>query len=559
MSVSARLAGYYSRTLVQMTIAHRGRATAAIARISSTSPLSARAPGLRGSFLSRAVYAHIPRACLAFFCVVGPACRTQSPPAPRVLRVASPSAPVTLDPHLHNENFTFSLLANIHDGLTAFDAQMGLRPALAVAWESPSDTVWRFTLRRSARFHDGRPLTAADVVSSLERARHHPRSVVASYLVAVESVAALDEGTVEIRTLRPYPLLANKLTFVSIVPQDAPEEITHPVGTGPFRYVSYDEEVGLKLRGVPDAWSGQHPWDEVRFLFEPSSLRRAELWLDGEVEIAQFLTPEAAALVTDRMPEALVLQEGTNVSYLGVRMDRAPFSDPRVRRALSLALDRGVVAEQLGNEVVPTGQLVSPHVFGHVPSLEPPEQDLAVARSLLAEAGLAEGSILTLETSPTHAREARATASQLSQVGLDIRVVERPGREFYARVVAGDVSLFLISYICSAGDASDLFDAALHTRDPMQGWGQANLMRYSNAALDRLIERAGSERLMSERRLLLAEATKLALGDLPLIPLWYKRHFHAVQPWLSWQPRNDARLLAVEVEPDTSAPRASGS
>lgn len=132
---------------------------------------------------------------IALLAVLPFACaRRASTPAPP-LRIAMPSAPTSLDPHLQDEVNTFSVLGNIYEGLTEFDADMQVQPALAVRWENPDDLTWRFHLRRGVRFHDGRPLTAADVVFSLNRARSHPQSRVASYLVAVRDVQALDSST----------------------------------------------------------------------------------------------------------------------------------------------------------------------------------------------------------------------------------------------------------------------------------------------------------------------------------------------------------------------------
>src|SRR4051794_5240375 len=175
----------------------------------------------------------LPACVLLALCAA--ACHSR-PAAP--LRILISSAPLSLDPHLQDEANTFAVLGNVYEGLTAFDGDMRLHPALAERWESPDDLTWRFHLRSGIHFHDGRPLEAADVVASLERARHHPRSQVAGYLVAVSGVKAVDAQTVDVVTTRPYALLLNKLAFVYIVPRDAPPDIQDVVGTGPYRVAS---------------------------------------------------------------------------------------------------------------------------------------------------------------------------------------------------------------------------------------------------------------------------------------------------------------------------------
>ncbi|MRR12267.1 hypothetical protein EG835_07345, partial [bacterium] len=161
------------------------------------------------------------------------------PPLP--IRIAIHSAPQSFDPHLQNEILTAAVLANIFDSLTEFDEESQIRPALAAEWTNPDARTWVFRLRPGVLFHDGRPLTAEDVVFSLARARKHPRTDLASYLVEVESVKALDPLTVEIRTRRPFAALLVKLSPIPIVPRGSPETITRPVGTGSYRFLKYEE------------------------------------------------------------------------------------------------------------------------------------------------------------------------------------------------------------------------------------------------------------------------------------------------------------------------------
>jgi len=119
--------------------------------------------------------------------------------------------------------------------------------------------------------------------------------------------------------------------------------------------------------------------------------------------------------------------------------------------------------------------------------------------------------------------------------------------ELYSRLAAGQVSFFLAGYACDSGDASDLFDAVLHSKDPGRGYGDANFMGYSNPDLDQLIEMAGSTMDMGRRRDMLEQAARLALADLPLIPLWHNRALYGVRKGVRWEPRFDRKVLAAEL------------
>ena len=130
-------------------------------------------------------------------------------PATRVepMRVGLYAAPLSLDPHLENEFLTSAVLANAFEGLTTLDGGMRVEPALAVSWDTPGPSTWRFRLRPGARFQDGRPVTARDVAGSLDRARHHPRSGVSHYLADVVDVRVAAPDVVEIRTQASSSLL----------------------------------------------------------------------------------------------------------------------------------------------------------------------------------------------------------------------------------------------------------------------------------------------------------------------------------------------------------------
>ena len=169
--------------------------------------------------------------------LVALSCRGRAPKDEIVL--AQVTSVVSLDPHLHDEEATHSTLSHFYSSLVNFGPELDVVPELAVSWDNPSDTLWRFHLRSGVVFHDGRPLEAADVVASLRRALDMKESQVRYYLEAVEDVRATDGATVEISTRHPSAALLNKLVFVAIVPRDTPRTpITSPAGTGPYRFVS---------------------------------------------------------------------------------------------------------------------------------------------------------------------------------------------------------------------------------------------------------------------------------------------------------------------------------
>jgi peptide/nickel transport system substrate-binding protein len=482
--------------------------------------------------------------CLA---ALAAGCSRPAAPSARPLRIALHSDPLVLDPHLRNEALTYSVLRNVYEGLTAFDAEMRIGPALAVSWENPNDLTWVFHLRPGVRFHDGRELTADDVVFSLDRARNLPASGFGSYVVAVSKVRALDPHTVELTTRRPYAILLNKLAFVLIVPAGSPPEIRQPVGTGPYRLISYQPGERLALGAFDGYWGGPSAIGHVDLLPITSRRARVARLIEGSLDVVQ--EPGAENLERLRAaPGCRVLeQESLTVDFLLLKAERPPLSDLRVRRAIHLALDRpALVAAVLRGGGHPVGQMVGRSVFGFAPDIAPPARDLAASRRLLAEAGYSGGIDLDLEFRPG-GRRAAEIRRQLAEAGIRVRLVELPWAKLFPRLLAHQVDFYLGAVLAPSADSSDLFDSMVHSRDAALGYGDSNLGDYHNAELDALIQESGSTLDMLSRRAQLERCMHLLMQDLALIPLYVPWNLFGVRDDLVWQPRRDGYLLAREM------------
>lgn len=494
-----------------------------------------------------------------------PASRAEAAAEDATVRVALHGDPSSLDPHLQAEVIAQAVLGNIYEPLVIFDRAMRPRPLLAESWTNPDELTWRFRLRPDLRFHDGRPLGVADVVASLERVRNHPRSRQSGSLVAVDDVVAIDDRHVEVRTHAPYAILLSKLAFVAILPADAPEVIETPVGSGPYRFAgrfagrSSDGGPGrVRLEKVPGHRRGDGAPAVVEYVFVADRDERIEGLLGGRFDLVDELALGDVGQVQAR--ESLRLEALTSlaITYLQIDRTRPPFDDRRVRLAVHLALDRqALVDEVYGGYARPAGQMVSQNVFGHDPDLEPARRDLAGARLLLEEAGYGDGLRVELE-----AREGRPATEhlrrQLAEAGIEVTVVERPWSEMYARLQQGEVGFYLGGWVCTSGDAGDLFDAKVHSPDPELGYGRANFVGYSDPELDRLIERANAARTLSQRGRLLRRALRLLREELVYLPLYSPEEVYGVRRRIRWTPRPDGRIYGLELvveEPDTDAPR----
>ncbi len=463
----------------------------------------------------------------------------------RILRVSLPAAPSALDPHLQDEWASRTILSHVYDSLVALDANMKVAPQLAERWETVGQLTWRFHIRHDVKFQDGRPLTADDVVASLRRSRHHPGSEISSYLLEVESVEKLGDWQVEIRTRRPYPILLNKLSFVAIVPQDAPSVIEAPVGTGPYRIESHSGDE-IILRAFDNYWGSIPPIKRVSFLFLNNHRNRLEAFLRGDIDLIYSFVVADLADFPDVLDQQFVSEPGLYIAYLQFRVDRPPFNDLRIRQAINLAIDRERLVEDAAEGAAqPASQLLSPQIFGYVPDLPVTQADPVKARALLEEAGYPDGIDLNI-----HLREGRtgqALIAQLNEVGIRLNPTVMAWPDLYAKLQTGEVDFYLGSWGCPSGDASELFDNKVHTLVPGGPYGTSNSMGYSNPILDGFIEDASATFSVEERKAVFARAMSILQEDLPIIPLLVDDYIYLVSPDVEWTSRLDGRVLAQEM------------
>ena len=467
----------------------------------------------------------------------------RKPPLP--VRVAIHSAPQSLDPHLQNEVLTAAVLANLYDGLTEFDGQSQVVPALAAEWKNPDERTWVFRLREGVRFHDGRALTAEDVVFSFDRAKSLPGSGLASYLVEVETVRAVGPATVEVRTRRPFAALLAKLTPIAIVPRGAPDRITLPVGTGSYR-LERERGDGLDLVPAASGWRGEAGLAPLAFVFEGNARRRLERLVAGEVDVAADLREDSVEALRSAACCREVAVPGSTVEYVRLSTIEAPFRDRRVRRAIDLAIDRpAYVASAHHGLGLPLGQLVVPGVFGFAPDLKATTRDLPEARRLLAEAGFPDGFDVVLEYRP--GRRGRLLAAQLAQAGVRVTPRETAWTELHPRLRRGEVGFYLGGVVAAPAQARDVLDGFVHTRDEARGYGVTNHSRYSNPEADARIEAAASTLEMIRRRELLQEAMRIVMADLFLLPIAGLYEVYGVREGVRFTPRLDSKLLGREI------------
>lgn len=492
----------------------------------------------------------------------------------RPLRVAFDAEWTSLDPHFHTFPYNLSVAHHLFDALVEHDAAQQVVPRLAERWEAVEPTRWRFHLRGDARFADGAPVTAADVAASVERIRSIKNSPgpLTSVIRPITAMSAVDARTVEITTSEPTPALPSLLTSVYVVParlRDAPTEAFNSgeaqQGSGPYRFVSYRRGDRLILARNPAHWAPPPAWEQVELRIIPNPAGREAALLAGDVDF--IVNPSTTGLERlSRDPKIAVHRAiSTRITYLQVHQGpqpladmtgtggRNPFADPRVRRAVSLAIPRDALVERaLDGLAVPAGQIIPPGQSGHDPALrvEPPDPD--AARRLLAEAGWAEGFDVRLSTPSDRnlngRQVAQAIAAGLTRIGIRTNVNAVPLSIWVAEWRRGLYSMVMHG----AGPVPvtwTLVPQLTGTKDMAGGFGPSNESFYSNAGLDRTMRAALGEIDTARREALLHEAAQTIRAETAVVPLYHEAALWASRADLTFAARADTLTYATDIRP----------
>jgi len=472
------------------------------------------------------------------------------------VRWARGSDPTTLDPHAFNTGTNFALLHQIYETLVLRGDDGSLLPGLAHAWRLTDDPqVWEFKLRPGVKFHDGTPLTARDVVFSLNRAKGETAQV-KSLLASTESMTAVDDLTVHVKTQGPNLIFPDNLTNLFIMSEQwarannaattqdtrsggAENGATRAAnGTGAFVLHTRELDTRTVLRANPDYWGkGQFPLQVTELVYLPikSPATRVAALLSGEVDFAQDIPAQDVArlkqdarLRINEGPENRSIFLGLNVGMPELKTSNVkgknPLANARVRQAMELAIDREAIQRSVMRGLsIPSGIMAPPFVNGYSKALAAyPKADPARARQLLAEAGYPDGFSITLNTpNDRYINDeaiSTAVAGFLARVGIKTQVAARPIAQHSVSIVNADADFYLYGWGVPTYDSAYIFNFLVHTRGK-DGRGAQNATGYSNAALDAKIVSLAAESDKARRDATIADIWQTVQQERFYIPL----------------------------------------
>lgn len=460
---------------------------------------------------------------------VFPLLSCSSRPDPNTLVMIIESSPANLDPRVGIDAQSQRISSLIFDDLLERDDHFNVKPGLAEHWEIPDPQTYVFHLRRGVRFHDGRALTSKDVKWTFESLLGAGiRSTKTAAYRFVDNLEAPDDYTVIFHLKEPASILLWRLSdgAIGIVPYGEGDASLHPIGSGPFRFVSAAPDKEVILERNPDYWGTRAHIQRVRFTVVPDTTTRALELRKGSADLlSNALTPDLVVALEKEPKLQVEHAPGTILAYLAFNLRDPILRDVRVRQAFAYAIDRGPLLQYIWRGLAqPAASVLPPQSWAYSDNVPKYPHDPERARQLLNAAGYrAVDGVrfhITMKTSTEESTRLMAAVlqQQLREVGiaLDIRTYEFA--TFFADVTSGAFQFYSLRWI-GGNEDPDIFDYAFHSSQfAPKG---ANRGFYSNPELDAAIDAASSLQDQKARTQLYAKVQSILATDLPYLNLWY--------------------------------------
>ena len=460
--------------------------------------------------------------------------------------VAMSGDAITLNPGDTNGNLDFSIERPIYEGLVGFDKDGKLVPELATSWTAnPQATQFTFDLRKGVTFQDGTPFNAEAVKTYfdwvIDPANHFKRE---SLYNVIKSVDVLSEYKVQFTLSKPFGAMlytfahpAGRIVSPAAIKKYGKDVAKHPVGTGPFEFVSWTPGQKIVLKANPGYWGGAPKVENLDFLFVPNAATRVAMLQSGEAQFIEDLPPQLVDPIKANSKLEVSAQPSIYVRYMAMNTQVKPFNDQRVRQALNYAVDKktivDVIAKGFGTELTAP---IAKQVTGYSPQT-PYNYDPEKAKQLLAEAGYPNGFTFTIDSlnSTTYQQLDQVLQQMFAKVGVTAKINPMESGTFSSTVFAPldktTLQAVVIGWSPSTGDA----DWGLRPLFAKASWPPDlyNLAFYDNPNVNKLINDGLSTANQKIRDQAYAAAEKTIWNDAPWVFLYSPYNIAGISKSLS--------------------------
>ena len=448
---------------------------------------------------------------------------------------------------------------NIFNGLVEFGETFQIIPALSKSWNNLDDYTWRFFLRKNVKFHNGYNFTSEDVKYSIDE-------IYISYKSFIEEVIVVDNYTIDIKTIKPFSSLLQKLArdFVVFSKKYIEEtEDNWPIGTGAYKLVEYVENNYTKLERFDEYWKEKPSIKSVIFRLIKDDNERINELVSENIDIAEYNVNKTIDEIKNKEGIKMVKFPPLSTYIIGFDLrengsygfpdGENPTADVRVRKAIFHAIDiEPLINGPFQGLAIPASQFITPYIFGYNPEIERLSYNLETARELLEEAGYDDGFDIEMDCI-THMYEynvenTRLITEQLSEIGINVTVNSMSIEEFNKKVVLEkNTSLWLVGWGTISVDGGVVYDYFIRTEgENLTGF--YNSGHYSNPEVDRIGEEASVEMDPEKKLKLLQEGFRIAIvDDVIVVPLFSQELFVFAADYVEMQPRADLKIVVEDI------------
>ncbi|MGM0837291.1 MAG: ABC transporter substrate-binding protein [Bacillota bacterium] len=437
----------------------------------------------------------------------------------QALTYASISDAVGLSPILMNDSASANITEHLYETLFKRNVEtMEVEPQLAESYENPDANTWIIKLKQGVKFHDGTPFNAEAVKYTFDKLRDPATAAPrASLLEPVDTITVVDEYTVEIKTKYPYGPFLTALTHTNaaIVSPEADQKqdlMKEPVGTGPFKFVSWVPGDQIVIEANPEYREGEPALKKVVFKVVPEISTAISMLQTGEIQFLDQLPTEQIKRIEGIQNVNVEKVEGTSVNYLTFNHSKPENQDPNFRKAIASAMDRDAYVAKLNGLGIRSDSVLGPKVFGYNQSKDNAGTpfDLEVAKDLVKENGYDQREIKLLTANRGNFQlMAEIVQAQLSEAGFNVVIETMEWAAFLDAARVGEYDLTFLSWANVTADGSEFFYPNFHSDNV----GSSNRAQYSNPEFDKLVELSRTSVDQEERLKYLDQANEMMLNE----------------------------------------------
>jgi peptide/nickel transport system substrate-binding protein len=458
----------------------------------------------------------------------------------------------TLHPYAYSSSPQYGIWNHMIEPLVEVDyAKKIYYGVLAESWEFQGKK-WIFKLRKNVRFHDGSPFTVKDVIFSINRIKNDKQSLQKENFRDLSEMQAIDDHTIVFITEAPNAVFLDRLqnryilgkTGMEAQSGDAGEQ--KPVGTGPYRFVSWQRDGHLVMTRHDQYWGNKVAIKEIVLRRVKEDAGRVAGLLAGQGDVINNVPVEELSRFENHPRVRAEKVEGVRMYFLAMNVTHKPFDNKFVRQAINYAIDPSIIIKHIyeGNGYIMNGPLGS-NVIGFDPKIKRYPHDPKKAKELLEKAGFPQGLEIKLYFSPDRYPKAREVcqviADQLVKVGIKTELISQEFVIFWGKegVNGGKLGFYYVGR--PAADADTVYDQYYRS-------GVSPRIQYKNPAFDKLIDEEQTTGDPKKRIAILQQAGRILMEDVPFVPLYTLAEIYGAARNVVWKARPDEKIIAAEMK-----------